>query len=172
MRTVSAQTRHPDPYRAGLALGEALAECAPEVVFLFSSIHYGQDADLLEGIQDAQLADWSDSQIEAIVKQHAENHYDAVLIDDDLMRVALTRDEFVAACDTHSAVNYITRKRNEARSEAALETVLTAAEACEVYGLAEATVRQAINRGTLPARKSAETWLVLRADCDARWGKK
>lgn len=53
MRTVSAQTRHPDPYRAGLALGEALAECAPEVVFLFSSIHYGQDADLLEGIQDA-----------------------------------------------------------------------------------------------------------------------
>ena len=41
MRTQSAQTHQSDPYRAGLELGEALAECAPEVVFLFSSIHYG-----------------------------------------------------------------------------------------------------------------------------------
>ena len=41
MRTVSAQTRQSDPYRRAGA-GEALAECAPEVVFLFSSIHYGR----------------------------------------------------------------------------------------------------------------------------------
>lgn len=53
MRAFSAQTHQPDPYRAGLELGEALADCAPEVVFLFSSIHYGQDADLAEGLSDA-----------------------------------------------------------------------------------------------------------------------
>lgn len=53
MRAQSAQTHQSDPYRAGLELGEALAECAPEVVFLFSSIHYGLDADLAEGVSDA-----------------------------------------------------------------------------------------------------------------------
>ncbi len=53
MRAQSAQTHQSDPYRAGLELGEALAECAPEVVFLFSSIHYGRDADLAEGVSDA-----------------------------------------------------------------------------------------------------------------------
>lgn len=53
MRAHSAQTHQTDPYRAGLELGEALAACAPEIVFLFSSIHYGQDADLAEGISDA-----------------------------------------------------------------------------------------------------------------------
>ena len=55
MRALSAQTSQSDPYRAGLELGEALAECAPEVVFLFSSIHYGLDADLAEGVSDALI---------------------------------------------------------------------------------------------------------------------
>lgn len=53
-----------------------------------------------------------------------------------------------------------------------LREVMTAAEVQKEFGLAEATVRQAIYRGTLPARKSGETWLVLRKDAEARWGKK
>lgn len=50
--------------------------------------------------------------------------------------------------------------------------ILTAAETAKTFGLAEATVRQAINRGELPARKSAGTWIVRRKDAQARWGKR
>lgn len=50
--------------------------------------------------------------------------------------------------------------------------LMTAAEAGETYGLAEATVRQAVNRGQIAARKSAGTWLIRRADAEARWGGK
>lgn len=52
MRATSAVTPIADPYRAGLALGEELAGLAPEVVFLFSSIHLGQSPELLEGLYD------------------------------------------------------------------------------------------------------------------------
>lgn len=51
-----------------------------------------------------------------------------------------------------------------------LNAVMTAAEAAEVYGLAEVTVRQAINRRMIIARKSAGTWLIKRADAEQRWG--
>lgn len=52
MRAASAVTRIADPYRAGLALGEELAPLAPEVVFLFCSIHIGESPELLEGLYD------------------------------------------------------------------------------------------------------------------------
>ncbi|MBI2380700.1 MAG: FIST C-terminal domain-containing protein [Gammaproteobacteria bacterium] len=52
MRTLSTCTRLDDPYRAGLALGTALRPVAPEVVFLFSTVHYGQPPELLEGLYD------------------------------------------------------------------------------------------------------------------------
>jgi len=52
-----------------------------------------------------------------------------------------------------------------------LADVMTPGEAVEVYALAEATVRQAINRGQIYARKSGGTWLILRADAEARWRK-
>ncbi|MBV8465265.1 MAG: FIST C-terminal domain-containing protein [Burkholderiales bacterium] len=52
MRAASASTSIPDPYRAGFALGESLASTAPEVVFLFSSVHYGHPPELLEGLHD------------------------------------------------------------------------------------------------------------------------
>jgi len=51
MRAVSASSVTHDPYRAGLDIGEAMAAIAPEVVFLFSSIHYALP-DLLEGLYD------------------------------------------------------------------------------------------------------------------------
>jgi hypothetical protein len=53
MQARSAHTQVFDPYRAGAALGEALADLAPEVVFLFSSVHYGEPPDLLDGLYDA-----------------------------------------------------------------------------------------------------------------------
>lgn len=53
MNALSASTRAADPYRAGLELGEALRGCRPEVVFLFSTIHYGDDNELVNGLYDA-----------------------------------------------------------------------------------------------------------------------
>ncbi len=52
MRAISSSTVITDPYRAGIALGESLALMSPEVVFLFSSIHYSAP-ELLEGLHDA-----------------------------------------------------------------------------------------------------------------------
>ncbi len=52
MRAISNTTDIPDPYRAGIALGESLASFSPEVVFLFSSVHYSVP-DLIEGLYDA-----------------------------------------------------------------------------------------------------------------------
>jgi hypothetical protein len=53
MKALSASTSLLDPYRAGLALGTSLAAVSPEVVFLFSSVGYGDGAELLEGLYDA-----------------------------------------------------------------------------------------------------------------------
>jgi len=52
MRAISNTTNIADPYRAGIALGEFLAPFSPEVVFLFSSVHYSVP-ELLEGLHDA-----------------------------------------------------------------------------------------------------------------------
>ncbi len=52
-----------------------------------------------------------------------------------------------------------------------LDDVMTAAEVCEQYGLGLSTVRLAIRRHTITARKSGDTWLLLRRDAEARWGK-
>lgn len=52
MRAASFKTDVVTPYRAGLALGQALAPLMPEVVLLFTSIHYSVP-DLLEGLYDA-----------------------------------------------------------------------------------------------------------------------
>lgn len=55
---------------------------------------------------------------------------------------------------------------------------LSASEIASKYGLATATVRQAINRavasGKTPtwARKSAGTWLIERSEADRRWGNR
>lgn len=58
------------------------------------------------------------------------------------------------------------------RARPELDAVMTAAEAAQVYRLAEPTVRQAINRGTIKGRKSGGTWLILKADAEKRWGTK
>lgn len=53
-----------------------------------------------------------------------------------------------------------------------LDAVMTAGEAQELYGLSESAVRLACQRGSIPARKSGGTWLILRADAEARWGQR
>jgi hypothetical protein len=52
MRSKSASTTILDPYRAGLTLGAALADIAPEVVFLFCTMHYPSREELVEGLYD------------------------------------------------------------------------------------------------------------------------
>lgn len=52
MQARSTFTHKLDPYRAGVEIGEALEEISPEVVFLFSSIHYQGSPELLEGIYE------------------------------------------------------------------------------------------------------------------------
>lgn len=52
MRSKSASTTLADPYRAGLTLGTTLAEIAPEVVFLFCTMHYPQRDELVAGLYD------------------------------------------------------------------------------------------------------------------------
>lgn len=46
-----------DPYRAGIDIGEGLAELDPEIIFLFPSIHYGGSAELVEAIYDVLDSD-------------------------------------------------------------------------------------------------------------------
>jgi hypothetical protein len=58
------------------------------------------------------------------------------------------------------------------RQRERLNEVMTASEVAQEFGLAEATVRQAINRGQVFARKSAGTWLVLRGDAEYQWSKR
>ncbi|ARU57202.1 FIST domain-containing signal transduction protein [Oleiphilus messinensis] len=53
MKSLSVSTQIPDPYRAGLELGYALKPIKPEVVFLFCTIHYTENNEILTGILDA-----------------------------------------------------------------------------------------------------------------------
>lgn len=53
MKVKSCFSVNLDPYRAGVEIGDELAAMHPEVVFLFSSIHYDGSSLLLEGIYDA-----------------------------------------------------------------------------------------------------------------------
>ena len=52
MRAFSAGTKIPDAYRAGAYLGEQLKPLMPEVVFLFTTIDYGDSEEILEGLHD------------------------------------------------------------------------------------------------------------------------
>jgi hypothetical protein len=52
MKALSAHTTHTDPYRAGAELAEGLNGVAPEVVFLFASIHYGGSPEIAEALLD------------------------------------------------------------------------------------------------------------------------
>lgn len=52
-----------------------------------------------------------------------------------------------------------------------LNDVMTTGEVAEEFGIVDATVRQAIGHRYVEGRKSGGTWLIRRADAEARWGK-
>lgn len=51
------------------------------------------------------------------------------------------------------------------------DVVMTAAAAAAEFNVSPRTVRDAIEHGWIEAHKSAGTWLIRRADAEARWGK-
>ncbi|MCD4654169.1 hypothetical protein K8T06_09550, partial [bacterium] len=52
MKTRSCYSINLDPYRAGIEIGEKIVDIRPEVIFLFSSIHYNGSPELAEAIYD------------------------------------------------------------------------------------------------------------------------
>ena len=52
MRAKSASTTIADPYRAALTLGHALSAIAPEIVFLFVTVHYENWTEFMDGLYD------------------------------------------------------------------------------------------------------------------------
>lgn len=53
-----------------------------------------------------------------------------------------------------------------------LNKVMTSVEVAEAFGITDAAVRMAIQRGTIHARQSGSTWLILREDAEKKWRKK
>jgi hypothetical protein len=51
-----------------------------------------------------------------------------------------------------------------------LDAVMTVKEVAEEYSITRYNVHDAIRHDWLPARKSGGTWLIRRADAEARWG--
>lgn len=52
MKSLSVCTQIANAYKAGLSLGNQLSDLAPDVIFLFSSIHYDQPIGLLNGLHE------------------------------------------------------------------------------------------------------------------------
>ncbi len=52
MKAVSTSTNSLDAYRAGVELADAMADLNPEIIFLFSTVHYDQPEELVEAIYD------------------------------------------------------------------------------------------------------------------------
>lgn len=78
------------------------------------------------------------------------------------------QEDFDYECDREILI--VVEREDQDEVESALNSVMTAAEIAEEFGLSESTVRQAINRNQIAARKSAGTWLVLRKDAEKQWG--
>ena len=56
--------------------------------------------------------------------------------------------------------------------EGRYKLMMTTAEIAEAYHLSDRTVREAIEKGWIKARKSGSVWLIRRQDAEARWGSK
>jgi hypothetical protein len=57
LKTKSCYSTNQDPYKAGIEIGEALAEIHPEVIFLFPTIEYNGSPELVEAIFDVLGSD-------------------------------------------------------------------------------------------------------------------
>lgn len=116
---------------------------------------------ILEGVSMEDVTDAAE-----YVREYARNtinatNYSEDVTDDELFAAWLETGELEAATD------YVKSKINEWQ----LEQVMTPAEIEAEFGLAEGTVRQAVNRDTIAHRRPDErTILIHRNDAEARWG--
>lgn len=53
-----------------------------------------------------------------------------------------------------------------------VKLMMTTTEVAETYGISDRTVREAIEKGWINARKSGGTWLIRTQDAEKRWGSK
>lgn len=74
---------------------------------------------------------------------------------------------FEVLCENEAVVETL----QEYAEDWMLEQVMTTQEIAEEYGIADATVRQTINRDAIRARKSGSTWLILRSDAERFWNR-
>lgn len=146
-----------------------------------------------EGVSDDDVLAWTDADIENLLDTHVSMIRETYELDvreaaesksypcfgsttadvlknaDEYVQYILADIEEEIADECESATAAVKAKQHEIRNEQALESVMTAAEAAEEFGLTESSVRKAIERDTIPARKSAGTWLILRSDAEKRW---
>jgi excisionase family DNA binding protein len=81
----------------------------------------------------------------------------------------------LAAKEEAEWVEHIRKERRDfagTDDDDVLNAVMTATAAAKEFGVTDRTVRDAIEAGKIEAIKSAGTWLLRRADAEARWGKK
>ncbi len=89
MEALSVSTQIPDAYRAGVYLGEHLAALNPEVVFLFTSIDYGHNSDILAGLQDSL------NQPNCIIIGNSGDGFYETLLQNCLMRMVIKVDHSI-----------------------------------------------------------------------------
>lgn len=119
----------------------------------------------------ANFIEHGEMDMEIFTGKRGTNHVGEIIRMYSTGSITTSEDDYVNPFK--SELNYILSAMKSALQRRwQLEGVITAAEAAEVFNLAEATVRQAINRGQVVGRKSGGTWLVLRTDAEAHWGKK
>lgn len=66
----------------------------------------------------------------------------------------------------------VSREIQQRKQIQELYDIMTVTEVAKTYKLDVGGVRATIKREALPARKSGTTWLIHRADAEARWGGK
>lgn len=114
---------------------------------------------LLTGIDDEMLAESS----AAWVGNHVTDHAFVSWLEH--APEGMEFEEFQLKSDFADALQYAQTRHSLAR----LGQTLTVSEAAERYHLAEITVRQACQRGAIPARQSGRTWIFLASDGDRFW---
>lgn len=140
------------------------------------------DRDFSQGMTDVEIYAWVDRLIEEAqegdlgeLEEDAENTtypvmgYSTTQIFEDADEYITFKTEEINedyAVEREHVFNLIKTWINDP-----LDQVMTTVEVAKEFGVADATVRQAIGHGFIEARQSGATWLVRRADAKKRWKK-
>jgi hypothetical protein len=81
-------------------------------------------------------------------------------------------EEIIAELDNYVEQNWEAWTEASLTPESELLSVMTIAEITEQFDIEASTVRRTCINGWVRARKSGDTWLLLRDDVIARWGGK